>query len=75
MPSRKMEDLHAMDAAELTARLGDAEEELANLQFRLGSGQLENVASVKGARRMVARIKTLIRQRELEAEVAAGDEA
>ncbi len=75
MPSRRIEDLHAMDAAELKARLADAEEELANMNFQLGSGQLENTASVKERRRNVARIKTLIRQRELEAEVADGGAA
>jgi large subunit ribosomal protein L29 len=75
MPSRRMEDLHAMDAAELKARLADAEEELANLNFQLGSGQLENTASVKERRKMVARIMTLIRQRQLEAEVVDGGKA
>ncbi|MCB2212142.1 50S ribosomal protein L29 [bacterium] len=75
MPSRKMEDLHAMELEELRARLNDAEEELANQQFQLGSGQLENTASVKESRKNVARIKTLIRDRELKADAAAGGEA
>lgn len=75
MPSRRMEDLHAMDVDELQARLNDAEEELANLRFQLGSGQLENTSSVKDKRKNVARIKTLIRTRQKETEVAAGGEA
>ncbi len=75
MPSRKMEDLHAMELEELRARLNDAEEELANQRFQLGSGQLENTASVKEGRKNVARIKTLIRDRELKADAVAGGEA
>ncbi|MBS1260794.1 MAG: 50S ribosomal protein L29 [Calditrichaeota bacterium] len=74
MPNRKTEDLRELGVDELAARLSDAEEELANLRFQLGSGQLENTVSVRYARRQVARIKTLIRERELSEQAAGGGE-
>lgn len=72
MASRKTEDLRELDLTELNARLVDAEEALANLQFQLGSGQLENTGSVKFARREVARIMTLIREQEKKTAAEAG---
>lgn len=69
---RNIEELRGLSEDELEARLADAEEELANLQFQHGSGQLENPMKVRAARRNVARIKTLIREREMAA--ASGGE-
>lgn len=55
-----LEELRGLTAEELDARLTDAEEELANLKFQNGSGQLDSPIKVRLARRNVARIRTLI---------------
>jgi large subunit ribosomal protein L29 len=45
--------------------LNDSHQELFNLRFQRASGQLTNTARVREVRRTIARIKTLLRQREL----------
>ena len=54
------------------------EEELFNLRFQLATGQLDNPSMIKRVRHDIARIATVLRQRESEAEfevdVAAADE-
>ena len=40
-------------------------EELFNLRFQLATGQLENTARLKEVRKNIARIKTALRQKEL----------
>lgn len=62
---RQIEEWRELSDVELKARLADAEEELANLQFQLGSHQLESPIVVRTARKDVARLKTLIRELEL----------
>jgi len=61
-----MLEWRTLSMEELRARLADTEEEMANLRFQLGSHQLESPIKVRTVRRNVARLKTLIRQRELE---------
>ena len=58
-------DLSMLDGDELTARLGDSRRELFNLRFQLATGQLDNPARIGQVRREVARIETLLRQREI----------
>jgi large subunit ribosomal protein L29 len=71
---RNIEELRGLSLEELHARLADAEEEMANLTFQNGSGQLESPIRVRLQRRVVARINTLIREKELAAaKVAAED--
>ncbi|MBZ0263698.1 50S ribosomal protein L29 [bacterium] len=62
---KQLEEWREMNNEELQARLNDAEEELANLNFQLGSHQLESPIKVRTARRNVARLKTLIHEKEL----------
>lgn len=52
---------------ELKKRLSDEEETLANLRFQLATSQLESPIKVRTVRRDIARIKTVIRQREIAA--------
>ncbi len=64
-------DLAQLDGDELATRLGDARRELFNLRFQLATGQLDNPARVGQVRREVARMLTVLREREiLEAEGA-----
>jgi large subunit ribosomal protein L29 len=53
---------------ELVARLREAKEEAFNLRFRHATGELENTARVGAARRDVARLLTVARQRGIDVE-------
>ena len=50
---------------ELTSKIKELKEELFNLRFQLATGQLENTARISQVRKSIARMKTVIREREL----------
>ena len=50
---------------ELVQKVADLKTELFNLRFRAATGQLENTAVIKGVKKDMARVKTVIREREL----------
>ena len=52
---------------ELETRLVEAREELFNLRFQLATGQLDNYARISQLKKDVARITTLLREREIAA--------
>ena len=56
---------------ELVDELRETKHEALNLRFRNATGQLENTAEIKKVRRQIARINTLIRQKEIAAAEAA----
>jgi large subunit ribosomal protein L29 len=56
-----------MNLAELVDELRASKHEALNLRFRNATGQLDNTAEIKRVRRQIARINTLIRQREIAA--------
>jgi large subunit ribosomal protein L29 len=60
-------ELRQLNDTELEHRLGEAKEELFNLRFQNATGQLDNIARIPQMRREVARIETLLREREIEA--------
>ena len=60
-------ELKELGLAELVEELRATKQESLNLRFRNATGQLENVAAVKASRRQIARLNTLIRQREIAA--------
>ena len=68
-------ELRNLDDAELITKLSEAKEELFNLRFQLATGQLENSARIGAVRRYIARINTLIREREIAAAEAAEEQA
>jgi large subunit ribosomal protein L29 len=61
----KIEEIRAMAKEELTKQLDEAHQELFNLRFRLETKQLVNHRELSRARKNIARIKTVIREREL----------
>ena len=61
----KVKDIRDMNGAELTQKLDDLKTELFNLRFRLVTGQLENPMRIKEVRKTIARVKTILREREL----------
>ncbi len=62
----KGSDVHALDDHDLVERLRQAREEAFNLRFRHATGELENSAALAAARRDVARLLTVARQRGID---------
>jgi large subunit ribosomal protein L29 len=62
---RSIEKLRDLDTAELVARERELAEQVFRLRFQLSTGQAEAVTRLRSARRDVARVKTLLREREL----------
>jgi large subunit ribosomal protein L29 len=73
MPSKGAE-LRDADETELENRLAEAKQELFNLRFQIVTGQLDNSARLKDVRRDIARILTVLREKEIEA-AEAGENA
>jgi large subunit ribosomal protein L29 len=67
-------ELRELPEDELRHRLESSKEELFNLRFQLATGQLDNPMRIKELRHEVARILTVLRQRELEEAPEAGGE-
>jgi large subunit ribosomal protein L29 len=65
MPSKAVE-LRELPDDDLYVRIESAKEELFNLRFQLATGQLDNTARLKELRHDVARLATVLRERELE---------
>ena len=61
-------EAHNLKDEELVVRLRDAQEEAFNLRFRHATGELENTARVGAARRDVARLLTVARERGIDVE-------
>jgi large subunit ribosomal protein L29 len=64
-------ELRELPDDELVTRMESAKEELFNLRFQLATGQLDNPARMKQVRHDVARIATVLREREIELELDA----
>ncbi|MFL6240569.1 MAG: 50S ribosomal protein L29 [Actinomycetes bacterium] len=58
-------DLRALTDEELETRLREGKEELFNLRFQVATGQLDNNRRLQTVRREIARIYTVMREREL----------
>jgi len=61
----KVEQIREWDGVELEARLKELKEEQFKLRFQASMMQLENPSLIKNIRRDIARIKTVLREREL----------
>jgi large subunit ribosomal protein L29 len=62
----KASQAHALDDHELVEHLKAAREEAFNLRFRQATGELENTSAIGAARRDVARLLTVARQRGID---------
>jgi len=58
-------ELRAMTDAELQQKLQDAYQELFNLRFRQATKQLDNTSRIRVVRKDIARIKTVLNERQL----------
>jgi large subunit ribosomal protein L29 len=68
----QFDELVGMDAVRLQRELDEAYRQMFTLRLQIATRQLSNVKQVEATRKKIARIKTLMRQREL---VAMGGEA
>ena len=59
------EQLRSSSPEELTSKLAEAKEELFNLRFQSATGQLESHGRLRAVRKEIARIYTVLREREL----------
>ena len=66
--SAYLEELKASNVADLQAQLVDAKKELFNLRFQNATNQLDNTARIKEVRKNIARIQTVITEKEKVAE-------
>jgi large subunit ribosomal protein L29 len=67
-------ELRNLDDAELVQKLRDSKEELFNLRFQGATGQLENHGRLRAVRKDIARIYTILRERELGITPVEGEE-
>lgn len=65
-----MAALAELNSTELDEKLAEAKEELFNLRFQLATSQLANTARLQAVKKEIARIRTEIRAREIEAQKA-----
>ena len=70
MPSKAAE-LRELPTDELLARVDSSKEELFNLRFQLATGQLDDPTRLKKVRHEVARVATVLREREIEVDLDA----
>jgi len=61
----KTKDIRELTDSELYKRLDDSKDELFKLRFQMATGQLDNPMKLQEIRRRIARVKTVIREREL----------
>jgi len=61
----KVEEIRALSAEDLVRQLEAARQELFDLRFRLATKQLVNHRQIRQVKRKIARLKTIMREREL----------
>lgn len=61
----KANKVREMSGNELDQKLRELKGELFNLRFQMATGQLENPLKVKEVKKSIARIKTILKEREL----------
>ena len=61
----KIEEIRALGSNELLKQLEEAHQEIFNLRFRLTTRQLVNYREIPRVKKKIARLKTIIREKEL----------
>ncbi|MDI3529731.1 MAG: large subunit ribosomal protein [Thermoanaerobacter sp.] len=61
----KAREIRELTNEELLQKLSELKAELFNLRFQLATGQLDNPMRIRDVRKTIARIKTILREREL----------
>lgn len=65
MVAKRIAELRVMDDEVLATKLIESKEELFNLRFQAATGQLESHGRLRAVRREIARVYTIMREREL----------
>jgi large subunit ribosomal protein L29 len=60
-----VQEIKELENVDLLAKVEEYKKELFGLRFQQATGQLENTARIREVRKSIARIKTIIREREL----------
>jgi large subunit ribosomal protein L29 len=63
--AKRIEKMRDQDTPELNERQNELAEQVFRLRFQLSTGQAEAVTKLRSARKDLARVKTLLREREL----------
>jgi large subunit ribosomal protein L29 len=67
----KITEIRALATPEIESKLEDTREELFHLRFQYKTGELTDYSRLKAGRRVVARLETVLRERQLAAQLAA----
>jgi len=62
----KAKEIRDLTTSEIESKVTALKEELFNLRFQLATGQLENTARIREVKKSIARMKTVVREREIE---------
>ena len=60
----KANEIRNLTTTEIEAKVSEMKDELFNLRFQLATGQLENTSRIREVRKAIARMKTIINERE-----------
>ena len=71
MAKQKTAEIRDLPEEEIQQKLAETKEELFNLRFQNATGQLDNYKRLRDLKRDIARIKTILRERELNADAGA----
>lgn len=61
----KPSEIRSLSTEELRSKIDEAKEELFRLRLQLATGQLDNPNKIRETKRFIARLKTILREREL----------
>ena len=62
----KANEIRKLSTEEINTKINESKEELFNLRMKQATGNLENPGRIKELRKTVARLKTILREREIE---------
>ena len=65
MSTQSVNELDELNSVDLETKLREAKEELFNLRFQAATGQLESHGRLRSVKKDIARIYTVVREREL----------
>ena len=66
MKIMKTNEIRKLSTEEINKKIAESKEELFNLRMKQATGSLENPSRIRDLRKTVARLKTILREREIE---------
>ncbi|HHY71016.1 MAG TPA: 50S ribosomal protein L29 [Thermoanaerobacterales bacterium] len=68
----KVKQIRELTNDELTLKIKELKNELFNLRFQAATGQLDNPMRIRQVRKTIARVKTVLTEKEMESQKASG---